>query len=493
MAITWSGSITTGTAKTVTVTGVGSSNGTLSYRIGTGSFLGSFPLTKSGSTWTASVTIPHSVFSGTPNEATLAMTFVADVPPSSGVATQSASFTATLASSQVPSISASSWTDQNATVVANIGALVEGNSRVKAAVTAAGILGSTIASSTSTVDGGTIALGGEHLITKSGSIAASVKVTDSRGRTATDPTTLTSLAYTLPAITGLTVQRVTAANVLADDGTSLRVSLVSAVKSLVVSSTEKNSQQIAVHTRQAGSDSWTSHGTWSGALAYNSSFKLAADTFAADKSYILRVTVTDKTGNAAVRDYAVGTAAVTLHLADTGIGVGKIWERGTVDSAGDIYTAGLLVAGPSLRGTTAAMAALAAEGRAYEGLRYFCTTDNREYVRVSGQWRGDTGWVSLSLESGYSFGTGGYAKYQIHRGAFYLVVRDAQRTTGSGVGTMIDLTSILGSGDEIPIPLMTSAASAASHAGWISATGLLRATWVNGTAYRINPPPIPLY
>ena len=84
---------------------------------------------------------------------------------------------------------------------------VQNKSRVKANITAAGVMGSKIIDTVMTVNGKVVDANAENNLPDSGSIPVKVVVTDSRKRTATYSTNLSVSAYTTPVINNLTYVR----------------------------------------------------------------------------------------------------------------------------------------------------------------------------------------------------------------------------------------------------------------------------------------------
>jgi len=84
---------------------------------------------------------------------------------------------------------------------------VQNKSRVKASITAAGVMGSKIIDTVMTVNGKVVDANAENSLPDSGSIPVKVVVTDSRKRTATYSTNLSVSAYTTPVINNLAYVR----------------------------------------------------------------------------------------------------------------------------------------------------------------------------------------------------------------------------------------------------------------------------------------------
>lgn len=89
----------------------------------------------------------------------------------------------------------------------NIYGWVQNKSRVKASITAAGVMGSKIIDTVMTVNGKVVDANAENSLPDSGNIPVKVVVTDSRKRTATYSTNLSVSAYTTPVINNLAYVR----------------------------------------------------------------------------------------------------------------------------------------------------------------------------------------------------------------------------------------------------------------------------------------------
>jgi hypothetical protein len=173
------------------------------------------------------------------------------------------------------------------------------------------------------------------VITSSGTVPIVGTVTDSRGRTASKTVNVSVLAYAGPTVNGLTVQRSTSTGVVDSNGTFLRVDLNAAVPSLI-NGTQKNALTYTISTRARGTTTWTvkSNNIAPGGITFNSNVLLS--TYAVETAWEVKVDVKDKFSTATVQT-TVTTAAIFMHWADTGMGMGKFWERGGLDVFGQIY------------------------------------------------------------------------------------------------------------------------------------------------------------
>lgn len=252
----------------------------------------------------------------------------------------------------VPSISGITWTDTNATVVANIGAYVQNVSTVKGVISSAGVQGSSITSERITIGGTTVDENVPVLITSSGTITSYGIATDSRGRSTQYNSNISALAYTVPTINSWQVRRANSSGAVDEvAGTYLRMDLNAVVSSLIVSSTQKNAMTIQVRTRPTGG-AWTSRNTITPGLTYNTNVLITGGgVYNLTNSYEVEITVSDKTGATSAKVVAtIATATVTLDLNGSNVGIGKYHTQGKLDVNGDIY--GSNINGATITGST---------------------------------------------------------------------------------------------------------------------------------------------
>jgi hypothetical protein len=282
---------------------------------------------------------PLSLLTEIPNSTSGTMTITVDTfNGGTFVGWSSTTVTLKVPATVVPSFSTVTVSENNTTVSTAVGAYVQNLSRFNLAITgAAGAQGSTISSYKITVAGQTInaASGVTSAIANSGTVPIVGTITDSRGRTASKTVNATVLAYSVPAINGFTANRATSAGVIDANGTFLRIDLNAAVSSLV-SGTQKNALTYTISTRVRGATTWTvkSNNIAPGGLTFNSNVLLS--TYAVETAWEVKVDVKDKFSTATVQS-TVATAAIFMHWATTGMGMGKFWERGGLDVFGQIY------------------------------------------------------------------------------------------------------------------------------------------------------------
>jgi microcystin-dependent protein len=290
-------------------------------------------------------TIPMEVLNQIPN-LTLATgiirvgTYVGNIDNGRWIGTQDRGITLRAPASVVPDFTGLTTQEAVTSVSTNVGAYVQGLSRLLLNITgAAGVYGSTIASGKIEVAGVTInALTGTmpSPITASGTVPIKATVTDSRGRSRTKTFNITVLAYKPPVLTSVTAQRASATGVINEDGANLRININAAVSSLLVSGTQKNTTGIRLKTRARGSTTWTTqYSEIVGGTSFNS-YKLLQG-FDIEQAWEVQVEVFDYFATSAIM-VTIATANIFMHWdARIGVGIGKYRQKGMLDVLGEIY------------------------------------------------------------------------------------------------------------------------------------------------------------
>ena len=180
------------------------------------------------------------------------------------------------------------------------------------------------------------------IINQSGDIVVTGKVTDSRGFTDEKTITVNVLAYQNPTVSKFTVDRAQSNGALDVLGTYAK-SLSQATVSSLVNVTEKNTLTYTLYRKLRSDVNWTLHKTAAtiAGLTLNATDTINA-SLTATSTYDFKIEVTDKFKTTTVL-LAVPVGAVTMSWNKNGVGIGKIWERGALDVAGDIYQNGVTV------------------------------------------------------------------------------------------------------------------------------------------------------
>lgn len=277
------------------------------------------------------------------------------------VGTKTVNFRINVASSVVPVISAITDSEATAGLAANVGAYVQGLTKLNLGMTgSAGVYGSSITSRELKVikSGTTLATinatsGTTGVITESGTVTLQAKVTDSRGRSTTITRNITFLAWAPPVLNTITARRSLLSGTLDTNGTYIRVDLNAAVSSLV-NGTERNALNYRISTRVKGTTTWTEQTNQTpGGITFNSNRVIGSspsNLFSITSSYEVLVEVYDDFITSA-KILTVATSSIFMHWGDAnageGVGIGKYWEHGALDVNGDIYLSGRLI-GPHI-------------------------------------------------------------------------------------------------------------------------------------------------
>lgn len=303
-----------------------------------------------------SYTIPLSWLSNIPNStsgtATVSVTTYAYDGTQLG--TDTYSFTITAPSSVVPTVSLATARIDNS-VPSSWGIYVQGKSGIRITATAAGSQGSTVSSYT--ISGGATGTQSSNVFTvstiySSGTITYTVKVTDSRGRTASASVSISVVAYSAPSFSATDAFRCVAAGTASDTGTYISAKASGTYSSVNNKNSMTLKVQYTLSTSSAYSEATTlTNGTASvignGSIDINYSFKV-------------KFTLNDQF-NTIEKVLNVGTAAFTVFFRQggNGVAIGKVSERSNaveINPDWDIYHGSTKLNGtvPISRGGTGA-------------------------------------------------------------------------------------------------------------------------------------------
>lgn len=258
------------------------------------------------------------------------------------IGTKSANLTLTVPASVVPDFTTVTHSETVALIASEVGAYVQARSKLAVAITGAvGAYGSTITAHRITIAGQTInaATGTTLELGQSGTLALVGTVTDSRGRQRSRTINVDVLAYAPPVIDAdlFFARRSLIGGTLDEEGTYLRVDLKATVSSLI-NTTERNRLRYKIYTRLRGAPSYTTVAdTTLSAITYNSF--VAISGYPIDDSFDVLVEVLDDVGGVSSIARTLATAVVFMHWGE-GLGLGKFWENGQLDVAGDGYFSG---------------------------------------------------------------------------------------------------------------------------------------------------------
>ena len=315
------------------------------------------------------------------------------------VGAASRQFTANVPSHVFPTAGTFSVAEGNAAVLAAFGTatntFIQNKSQIKgtAGTGGAGIYGSTItktellinSSVAATFSGnGAGATATTPVITNGWDVSITKRVTDSRGRSAsTSVITGIIRPYSAPSIASLEAFRSTSGGDPSGSSTQVTVQLGASVSSLLNGSTQKNTLKYVVKYKLATGGTYTTEFTSalpSGTLTTSPTGNgrriiPAGVVFNVGSVYDIQVEVTDVFGGTPqTKNAVISTEIVPLSISATGIGVGKVWQKGAIDADGEIYQQDLTVPPTgtvvAFAGTTAPTGWLLCDGAAVSRTTY---------------------------------------------------------------------------------------------------------------------------
>lgn len=246
--------------------------------------------------------------------------------------------------SVVPTIGTISVSEAVDGLAAQFGAYIQNKSKLKVSVTAEGAGGSTIKSYSVGVAGQSTTSQNwtTGVLTKSGNQTLSVKVTDSRGRSATKKVTVPVLAYSPPKVSEFAGYRADNTGKAKDDGVCVSLAFSYRVTALGNKNTASMKIQAKRHTDETYSTT-----VLTGTSLTNSGLYLVTDpTFSTDYQWDFRIQVTDWFGDTAAYEFTLPTGKVILDLnaSGEGLAIGKTSEQSGLeigwDIVGRLFTAG---------------------------------------------------------------------------------------------------------------------------------------------------------
>lgn len=241
------------------------------------------------------------------------------------IGSQTKTFTGTVPTSIVPSITAVTLSDPSGNVPESFdGSFVKGKSTLRIQTAAAGSYGSTIRSYSVTANGTTYSSNDvtTGVLNTSGTLNVVITVTDSRGRTASTTRTITVHDYHTPIISTFDVKRVNASGEDDDEGDHVMISYETILS--VVGG--HNGGSMAIYYKASNDVNWLT-AVYDENIPTAISDSIIVSDISVDSTYDVRIDVADSFVSSS-RSAQVPTAAVTLDfLADgTGMGIGKVAE-----------------------------------------------------------------------------------------------------------------------------------------------------------------------
>lgn len=172
-------------------------------------------------------------------------------------------------------------------------------------------------------------------VTHVGKAKIRATVTDTRGRTsAPKEIEVDFLDYFLPQIS-FSATRVGA------NADQIQVTRNTKVAPLTVNGSQKNTMRVSFKVAPFGSGNYTDDNgpataSFTSVSSLVNSTANLGQSYGADRSYVIIGKVEDKFSSSEYR-VEIATRAVVMSMDKTGIGIGKVRERGTLDVAGDVY------------------------------------------------------------------------------------------------------------------------------------------------------------
>ncbi len=271
--------------------------------------------------WTVPLSLANYIPNGTSGTCFIT---VETMSGSTVIGSQTKSFTGTVPTSIVPSISSVTLSDPSGQVPTAIGLYVKGKSTLRVVTAAAGSYGSTIRSYSIQANG--VSYSDADITTGvlqvAGTQSVVVTVTDSRGRTASTTKSITVYDYHTPIISTFEVKRVDASGNDDDEGERVKISFATVLANL----NGKNSGSLAIYYKASTDVNWiTAH--FEDPIPSAAYDTITVSGISVNSTYDFRIDVADSFVSSS-RSEQVQTAAVVMDfLSDgTGMGIGKVAE-----------------------------------------------------------------------------------------------------------------------------------------------------------------------
>ena len=310
-------------ASTITITRASSSfTHTLTYSFGstTGTIVSK--TTSTSVSWTPALTLANQI----PNAVSGTCTITCDTyNGSTKIGSKTCTLTLTVPTSVKPTMTSVTVTRVDGDVPATWAIYVQNKSKATVTINgAAGAYGSTI-SSYSISGGGYSSTASSFttgLLTASGTITFTAKVTDSRGRVSDEKTvSISVVAYSAPSFSSYISQRATSAGVINDDGTYIR----GLISFSYATCSSKNTITCATYYKKSSATSWTNANK---SFSSGTAFTFGGGAISTESSYDVKYTITDAFTTVTIIDM-VSTASVLMDFkaGGKGIAIGKVSEK----------------------------------------------------------------------------------------------------------------------------------------------------------------------
>lgn len=224
-----------------------------------------------------------------------------------------------------PTIDSFTVADLNAAVATLMGAgkYVQGQSNLRFNLSGSGQFGATVESTRISFNGSSTAstVWNYGVINRVGTTTATATITDTRGFTTTQTLDIVVSVYNSPTISSFRAVR---------NGTTPTTVNLNYVASFTALGS--NSISVSLQHKLRTATTWTTISTLT--TQTGSASKTGLST---SNSYDFRIVVSDYFTSNITSLASVSTSAVLMDLAQTGIGIGKMWEQGALDVAGLSY------------------------------------------------------------------------------------------------------------------------------------------------------------
>ena len=273
-------------------------------------------------TWTVPLTFANGIPHGTSGTCYV---IVETMSGSTVIGSQTKTFTGTVPTSIVPSITSVALSDPSGQVPEAFGgAFVKGKSTLRIVTAASGAYGSTISSYQVTANGTTYSSNDVNtgVLNASGTMPVVITVTDSRGRTASTTRNITVHDYHTPIISIFDVKRVNASGEDDDEGENVKISY----ETILATVGGKNGGSMAIYYKMSNDVNWLT-AAYEESIPSAISDSIIVNGISIDSTYDVRIDVADSFVSSS-RSAQVPTASVALDfLANgTGMGIGKVAE-----------------------------------------------------------------------------------------------------------------------------------------------------------------------
>lgn len=201
------------------------------------------------------------------------------------IGTKSVNFTANVPSSVVPTISSVTLSENTSGIASKFGCYVQGKSTIKGIVSASGAYSSTIKKYEIKINGQAFSQSNFTTNPLTGSGTCTVKITDSRNRTANQSLSYSVTSYANPTINNFTVVRCNQDGTESDEGAYAKCTL----KSTISSVNNKNDKNFQLFYRKLTDSNYTTINLSNNSYSYDNTQIIVAD-INSEYEFIFKVT-----------------------------------------------------------------------------------------------------------------------------------------------------------------------------------------------------------